>query len=920
MFKVECPGCQAPYQVDERRVPSSGLKMRCPKCGSSFQVDPPADPRATGPSPVLGAALGGGAPAGPKPKAAHKQTMLGVAPGGPAAPPRPAGPPRPGPPRPGPPEPPRRGVPPGPPAIPSGDLELDDLDLPSIGGVNADLPAPVGTKPKPLGATAPLEELADFGDLGVELPGEEADLPAPVAPAPGSFEAEELDLPVVGGRSHDLDLPAPRQPLDMDLPSLGGGGFGEIDLPSVGGGEVGLPQARGGGEFGEVDLPVPSGDLPAVPDVGLPSPGGVGLPSAGGAGLPTLGGAGLPQVGGAGLPQTGGAGLPQTGGAGLPQTGGAGLPQTGGAGLPQTGGAGLPQTGGAGLPQTGGAGLPLVGGSADELELPLIGDAPTEAQWSESGVTRQAGGGTDFGEVNLEPAGGDGALEADVPTAQDDMEFGAIPQEHSAPDAAPVPMAPRPLPIPAAPVKKRRVGLRAAAAVIVVVALGGASLALVPSLGPFGAYWIADRLQSGEHKALITGTLDGVHAELGKDTYPAAKRALDVVEQARSKAKRLKSIAAYSAYVIYLQQLRFGEDSALSSRAKVLLDELAEEKDIQFLALARAAQAASDGQLPRARQMAQALDDKDIDVLALRGELELLAKDPKAAEAAWQAAEGIEKSARTAFGLARAKQAQGQGEAAEKLAKTALKRSPEHVGARTLLARQTWKTEQKEVEATKLLEAGHHQEERCEPRGNGGRADLARRHPPLALANIACRGGLLRGAQDRSQGERRAGRTWATRCIAPVATPRHWRASRRACKRTRMTSPPRSGSPKRRWRSSGCRTPALRSKSCVRRTRSRCWSPTGTAKSRKLAGIASRRKPPTATRSSSAARIPMPSPLMLGWPCCLGQQGRAEEAQKVLADARATLPESPAIHIALGELAQSQGRYDLKRCRNSIPR
>ncbi len=58
MFKVECPGCKAPYQVDERRIPGSGLKMRCPKCGTSFKVDPPADGRRTGPIAVLGGALG----------------------------------------------------------------------------------------------------------------------------------------------------------------------------------------------------------------------------------------------------------------------------------------------------------------------------------------------------------------------------------------------------------------------------------------------------------------------------------------------------------------------------------------------------------------------------------------------------------------------------------------------------------------------------------------------------------------------------------------------------------------------------------------------------------------------------------------------------------------------------------------------
>ncbi len=41
MLKVECEACKAPYQVDERRVPVTGLKMRCPKCGHSFIVQNP---------------------------------------------------------------------------------------------------------------------------------------------------------------------------------------------------------------------------------------------------------------------------------------------------------------------------------------------------------------------------------------------------------------------------------------------------------------------------------------------------------------------------------------------------------------------------------------------------------------------------------------------------------------------------------------------------------------------------------------------------------------------------------------------------------------------------------------------------------------------------------------------------------------
>ena len=94
MFKVECLGCQAPYQVDERRVPEKGLKMRCPKCGTSFKVEAPGGSAAAGdsasaavsdlPAPALAhagfepsrAPLGRGAGS---PRDALARTMIGVA-------------------------------------------------------------------------------------------------------------------------------------------------------------------------------------------------------------------------------------------------------------------------------------------------------------------------------------------------------------------------------------------------------------------------------------------------------------------------------------------------------------------------------------------------------------------------------------------------------------------------------------------------------------------------------------------------------------------------------------------------------------------------------------------------------------------------------------------------------------------------
>ncbi|MEZ4286751.1 MAG: zinc-ribbon domain-containing protein [Polyangiales bacterium] len=40
MIKVNCPACAANYDLDERRVPSNGLKMRCPQCAHRMRVYP----------------------------------------------------------------------------------------------------------------------------------------------------------------------------------------------------------------------------------------------------------------------------------------------------------------------------------------------------------------------------------------------------------------------------------------------------------------------------------------------------------------------------------------------------------------------------------------------------------------------------------------------------------------------------------------------------------------------------------------------------------------------------------------------------------------------------------------------------------------------------------------------------------------
>ncbi|MBW2510244.1 MAG: zinc-ribbon domain-containing protein, partial [Deltaproteobacteria bacterium] len=200
MIKVSCPSCNAAYDVDERRLPASGLRMRCPKCEESFQVHPDGSRAKSG---------GGASPASMKP-ARRKPTQVGLGPN--VAPPSPASPPA---------------VPQKP--APAEDVDLpapfqrsrfDDLPAPKLGSRSldldpfadpdhADLPTPKAKSDPPSSAFDP------FADL---------DLPAPMR-APGGTD---LPAPMTRQGSSDVDLPAPmraRQARAMDPPR------DEVDLP-----------------------------------------------------------------------------------------------------------------------------------------------------------------------------------------------------------------------------------------------------------------------------------------------------------------------------------------------------------------------------------------------------------------------------------------------------------------------------------------------------------------------------------------------------------------------------------------------------------------------------------------------------------------------------------------------------------------
>ncbi|HYP86559.1 MAG TPA: zinc-ribbon domain-containing protein, partial [Polyangiaceae bacterium] len=475
MFKVECPGCKAPYQVDERRIPSSGLKMRCPKCGTSFKVDPPSDSRRTGPTPVLGGVLGvadsspppaiappepnKGTMLGVAPQRSNpmKGTMLGVAPAGfsapapaPAAPianaPSPAAAARPPVPRPGVPRP-NAAAPPAPSA-----------DLPAIargGAGGIDLPSPTAPRPAPPAAARPPAASFDL-DLPSVGGSSELDLPAPRAPLPIELDVPssgvELDLPALGGSSRPqaavsgLPAPAPQRG-GIDLPSVQ---RGQPHLPAVSPGAVGLPERSGVGlparpavprgagsgielpsprgpdlprastdlpDLLDMDLPLSAGELPSPIELELPSPAAGNLPARAPFGSSPGFGGNLPSLAGD-LPSLGGH-LPSLGGAGLPSS--RGVPSVGGSpAAPATISSLPPALGGMFTPSSGASNAGLRTAAPEppaepilaEIELPPIDSIPPAPAFS--------GG---FGEVDLLG----GVPEASPRAAPPDMDLDSDP-------------------------------------------------------------------------------------------------------------------------------------------------------------------------------------------------------------------------------------------------------------------------------------------------------------------------------------------------------------------------------------------------------------------------------------------------------------------------------------------------------------
>ena len=716
MVKVECDGCKAPYQIDEKRIPAAGLKMRCPKCGTNLVVmkpeggaAEPARPSAGKPPPPR--------PAPPPPRPAPKAAPFGAPSDDlidlPSAT-RPSpdfGGQRPG-----------VGFGPPPsaafadPVPPSrggfGEIDLM-VDLPAFGAASGgDLDADFGAQDLPVVHAAPtaaprfarnvtrtpamdyeadLEDASDMIEGGADM--EEGfgdvDLPAVYGDAElPSVPGGAIDLPAVRGGQ------APRRNVTLaSSPPTGTFGFGDIDLPAP-------PRADSGGDFGELDLPsaADDGGLPMSRDQGagfghfdlpLPFPeDSKTSPSA----------AALPAVAAYGLPAPAmGSGLPMSapGGSGLP------MPATA-SGLPSAASAGFPAVAsGSTLPShVAGGSLPSVAGGPPGRRAVAHGEVDFSSK------PRGAFDDSDRAVSTTDGPNMDGAVGLDEgprpSRVGDEVDLSSGPVGDVA--AAPRQERPRPAPKNARSGRARRVVL----VTLVTLAVGGGALALEPSIGPFGVNLISDKLNAKAHAAQLDALRARVQADFNEDTSASARRAFSAALAAQVALPRHRPTAAYAAYVALARGLRFGHRSEDDTRAAQLLATAGGDPSA---GLALAAQSAAKGELPQARQRVNELLQSaptDVDAADLAGEIELAAKAPADAVKAWTrsaALRGDKKSARALFGLARAQAASGDAAAAEKSARAAFAASPAHAGARTLVASLIWQAQDREAEALALLKA-----------------------------------------------------------------------------------------------------------------------------------------------------------------------------------------------------------------------
>lgn len=521
------------------------------------------------------------------------------------------------------------------------------MDLPAPREKQSSLPAALGSiddllparaKPKP-----PTPKTEAFGEI--DLPSVAADLPNPVKKPPRPAAADDLELNL-GPPAADLPAPLP-------------------DLPAVAGM---LPQRKAEPAFGEIDLP------------SLDSRGN--LPTAAASGLPTVANV-MPQPANV-LPQPANM-LPQTANM-LPQPANV-LPSARGPGALDFGEVDLGPLDKPRLPAA-----PLQEhASFGELDLGGIGASQPPPKKDAPKAELKAP--TAFGEVDL-------GAQAAAPIVQTEASIPAPPKSEAPVSARPSGEVALPIqqrvraPREEAP-RKPSVAGRVALLLFLLVIGGGGALQFTKH-GAFGYLTLGDMLHAKDYKSFTDAQTFAARTRTAMDVYPETRGAVDDLFAAHWRMPRATGLTAYTAFAELSYETRFGSDVDRNAKAKLLLVGLQGQPKTPYLAVALAAQQATEGNLAAARNGLEAASRRDTgdpvqrDIALLRGEIELNAKDPKAAKTAFDAALKLGARAQAHYGLARAAAMTHDPTPALDECNAALAQTPHHPGALVLRARERY--------------------------------------------------------------------------------------------------------------------------------------------------------------------------------------------------------------------------------------
>jgi len=235
--------------------------------------------------------------------------------------------------------------------------------------------------------------------------------------------------------------------------------------------------------------------------------------------------------------------------------------------------------------------------------------------------------------------------------------------------------------------------------VLGVAIVAGAALALTP-YGAFGKNWIDEVLHGEERLVAASRVIQEVERSLERDTYERAIAGLRRLDQAVARVPQVKDLHAYIVYANNLVAARFGPEPARIGRARQVLATLNDAPPgTRYLNLARASDALLRGNAREALRMAR-LDPSGRDLATLAaeriGDQEQLLRFAR---------EGRQRrpTPRSRYLLARAAAARGDFETARQESEAVLRAEPRHAGARVLLARILTRQESERDRALELL-------------------------------------------------------------------------------------------------------------------------------------------------------------------------------------------------------------------------